>query len=212
VLHKALEDAVHEGLIARNVASIAHSPRLEEFEPTMWSLAEVRTFLAAARDRLGPLYILTACTGLRSGEVRGLRWKDVDLEERVLRVRAALGRDNTVGTLKTKGSRRRVELPALAISALRAQRTRQAEERLALGEAWGHGHDFGLVFTSTVGTALDGIHLLKAFYRLCDTAGLPRIRIHDLRHLQASLLLAAGIISVPPRSTSFVDLLGPPME
>jgi integrase len=194
VLHKALEDAVHEGLLARNVASIAHSPRLEEFEPTVWSLAEVRMFLqAAARARLGPLYVLAACTGLRSGEVRGLRWKDVDLEGKVLRVRSALGRDNVAGALKTKGSRRRVELPALAVSALRAQQTRQEQERLELGAAWGRGHDTGLVFTSTVGTTLDGIHLLKAFYRLCDAAGLPRIRIHDLRHLQASLLLAAGI-------------------
>jgi integrase len=194
VLHKALEDAVHEGLLGRNVASIAHSPRLKDFEPTVWSLAEVRTFLqAAARDRFGPLYVITACTGLRSGEVRGLCWKDIDLEGKVLRVRSALDRNKVASPLKTKSSRRRLELPALAISALHTQRARQAEERLALGEAWAHGHDTGLVFTSTIGTALDHAQLLRAFHRLCDAAGLPRIRIHDLRHLQASLLLAAGI-------------------
>jgi integrase len=84
-----------------------------------------------------------------------------------------------------------VELPYLAVTELRAHRTRQAEERLALGEAW--QDSTGLAFTSTVGTPLDGVNLLKAFYVLLDRLGLPRVRLHDLRHLQASLLLAAGV-------------------
>lgn len=204
LLQQALEGAVHEGMLVRNVASIARAPRAgSDFEPTIWTLAEVQRFLpAAVGDRLGMLYIVMACTGLRNGELRGLRWQDVDLEAKVLHLRGALSRDGTVGTTKTKGSRRQVELPLLAVAALRAQRTRQAEERLALGEAWGGGRDGngagdggqgGLVFTTTIGTPLDGIHLLRAFYRLCDDVGLPRIRLHDLRHLQASLLLAAGI-------------------
>lgn len=195
VIHKALEDAVHEGVLVRNVASIARPPRLDDFEPTIWMPPEVQTFLhAAVRDRLGMLYIVVACTGMRSGELRGLRWQDVDLDAKVLRLRSALDRAGVASSPKTKGSRRPVELPMLAVSALRAQRTRQAEERLALGEAWGNGGgDRGLVFTTTIGTPLDGVNLLKAFYRFCDSAGLPRIRIHDLRHLQASLLLAAGI-------------------
>jgi integrase len=95
------------------------------------------------------------------------------------------------GAPKTKASRRRVELPELAVRALRAHRARQAEERLAQGEAW--QDTTGLIFTTTIGSPLDGVNLLKAFYALLDQLGLPRVRIHDLRHLQASLLLAAGV-------------------
>src|SRR5215470_8101279 len=93
--------------------------------------------------------------------------RDVDLDTATLRVRQAFQggkrhEPQVAGAPKTKSSRRRVELPLLAVAALRAYRARQAEERLKLGEAW--EDTSGLVFTSTVGTPLDGIHLLKAFY------------------------------------------------
>jgi integrase len=190
-LHKALADAEREGLLARNVADIVHAPRQRLFEPTIWTLKEVREFLHAAKqDRLGPLYILAAYTGLRSGELRALRWQDVDLEAKRLHVRTALMRGNVVGQPKTRKGRRSVELSAFAVAALRTQREQQDRERQRLGDEW---QGTGLVFTSIVGTALDGTNVLHAFYRFCDRAGLPRVRIHDLRHLQATLLLVGGI-------------------
>ncbi len=191
VMHKALKDAVLEGLVARNVADIARPPKNQDFEPQLWTLEQVRTFLhATAQDRLGPLYLLAALTGLRSGELLGLRWQDVDLDAQVLQVRVALARDGRLAPPKTRAGRRRVELSRMAALALRRQRRQQAEERLALGPAW---HESDQVSTSTVGTLLDGVNTLKAFHRFLTKAELPRIRLHDLRHLQASLLLAAGV-------------------
>lgn len=190
-LHAALKDAVREGLLARNVADVAHAPRDRDFEPRLWTVTQAREFLDAARDdRLGPFYILAALTGMRSGELRGLRWADVDLDGRALHLRMAMGRDGELAETKTKAARRQIELPALAIDALRMQRRWQAEERLRFGPAW---HDSDLVFTSTIGTPLDQTNVLHALYRLLDRLELPRVRLHDLRHLQASLLLAAGV-------------------
>jgi integrase len=198
VLRKALGDAVREGVLARNVATLVVGvPMPAEFEPAIWSIEHTRAFLAAIRDeKLGPLYLLAACTGMRNAELRALRWQDIDLDAAHLQVRQAFQRGKAhqpqvAGAPKTKAGRRRVELPLLAVAALRAHRARQAEERLALGEAW---HDrTGLVFTSAVGTPLDGVNLLKQFYALLGQLGLPRVRLHDLRHLQATILLAAGV-------------------
>lgn len=191
VLHAALKDAVREGLLVRNVADVAHAPRDRDFAPQLWSVSQARDFLTAARaERLGNLYLVAALTGMRLGELLGLRWRDVDLEARTLHVRMVLGRDGELAEPKTRSGRRQIELSDLAVGALRAQRGQQAAERLRIGPAW---RERDLVFTSTVGTALDGINTLKAFRRFLARAGLPRIRLHDLRHLQASLLLAAGV-------------------
>lgn len=193
VLHKALADAVRQGLLDRNVADLARPPRNREYEPVLWTMAQARHFLHAARDdRLGPLYVLAATTGMRLGELCGLRWSDVDIESAALHVRVALDRYGRVAETKTRASRRQIELPALALSALRLQRHYQAEEQARLGAAWqGAGSD--LVFTSVIGTPLDGSNTLKYFRRFVRDAGLPLIRLHDLRHLQASLLLAGGL-------------------
>lgn len=194
VLHKALADAVRDGLIARNVADLARAPRNRDYEPMLWTMAQTRAFLQAARDdRLGPLYVLAALTGMRLGELCGLRWHDVDTDDPdapAVHVRVALGRNGRVSELKTRKSRRRIELPPLAVAALKLQRKWQAQERLRIGPAW---QTSDLVFTSTIGTPLDGINTLKAFRRFVLSIDLPPIRLHDLRHLQASLLLAGGI-------------------
>lgn len=192
VLHAALKDAVREGLLARNVADVAHAPRDRDYEPQLWSVAEARDFLAAARtERLGNLYLVAALTGMRLGELLGLRWRDVDMDARTLHVRVVLRRDGELAEPKTRSGRRQIELSDLAVAALHAQHTQQAAERLRLGPVWPAESE--LVFTSIVGTPLDGINTLQAFRRFLNRAQLPRIRLHDLRHLQASLLLAAGV-------------------
>jgi integrase len=198
VLRKALSDAVREGVLPRNVATLViGAPMIQDFESTIWSLEQTRRFLGAVRsDRLGALYLLAACTGMRNGELRAVRWRDFDQDAAMLQVRQGFQRGKrhqpqVAGAPKTKAGKRRIELPLVAVGALRAHRARQAEERLALGDAW--QDSTGLMFTTTVGTALDGINLLHQFYRLLGRLELPRVRIHDLRHLQGSLLLAAGV-------------------
>ncbi len=135
---------------------------------------------------------LAATGGLRLGESLGLAWGDVDLSARTLRVRRALQRfDGKLRFVepKSESSNRRVALPESAVVVLRRHRVRQQTERLLAGERW---QDTGLVFTTTIGTPLDDRNVRKAFGELLGAAELPPMRIHDLRHTCASLLLAQG--------------------
>jgi integrase len=150
--------------------------------------------LAEARqDRLYAVWAVALAAGLRKGEALALRWQDVDLEAGTLRVSQTVQR--VAGKLvfsepKTARSRRTVPLSPVAVTALRAHRAMQATERLRAGTLW---HDSGLVFTTTVGTALDPRHLNRLFDDLCRRANIRRVRVHDLRHTCASLLLAQGV-------------------
>jgi integrase len=108
VLRKALGDAVREGLLARNVATlVVGAPMPDDFEPTIWTLEQTRTFLAVVRgDRLGAFYLHAACTGMRNGELRALRWRDIDLDTAHLQVRQAFQRGR-LHQPQVAGARRR---------------------------------------------------------------------------------------------------------
>jgi integrase len=197
-LHKALSQAVADGLIPRNAADVkAPRPAPEEMRPL--SEAEARTFLDAAResgDRFEPLYVLAITTGLRRGELLGLRWDDADLSEArgTLRVGRALVREGgryILGETKTKRGRRRVNLTPRTVTALKAHRKRQLEERVRLAGLY---EDHGLIFASENGTPLNPENLVKrSFKPLLKRAGLPEIRFHDLRHTCATLLLSRSV-------------------
>ncbi len=141
------------------------------------------------------LFTLALATGMRQGELLGLRWRDVDLDAEVVRVRQALTHDPTAHTYrfkepKTKHSRRQIALAAPATQALKRQRIVQAEQRLKLGEAW---LDQDLVFPNEGGGSLSPRTVHHRLVRLLKQAGLPRIRFHDLRHTAATLLLGARV-------------------
>ncbi len=195
-LHKALSQAVADGLIPRNAADVkAPRPAPDEMRPL--SEAEARAFLDAAReagDRFEPLYVLAITTGLRRGELLGLRWDDADLDRGTLRVGRALvrvGGRHVVGETKTKRGRRRVNLTPRTVAALKAHRKRQLERRVRLAGLY---EDHGLIFSSENGTPLNPENLVKrSFKPLLERAGLPEIRFHDLRHTCATLLLGRGV-------------------
>jgi len=195
VLRAALSQAVKDGLIPRNVAKLAEGPTVEETQVTSLSPAEAARFLDAVRgNRLEALYRVALAVGLRRGEALGLRWADIDLESRQLRVVNALQRVNGKLVLvppKTKRSRRTVSLPEVVVSALREHRRRQLEEQLLAGARWSNQDE--LVFTTTIGTPLDGDSVTKAFSVILEKAGIRHVRFHDLRHSCASLLLAQGV-------------------
>jgi integrase len=158
---------------------------------------EARAFLETAKvsgDPFEALYVLAITTGLRRGELLGLRWDDVDLERGTLRVGRALvrgGGRHTVGETKTRRGRRQVNLTPRTVSALTAHRKRQLEERMRLSGLY---EDHGLIFATGVGTPVNPEKLMKrSFKPLLKRAGLPEIRFHDLRHTCATLLLGRGV-------------------
>ncbi len=195
-LHKALSQAVSDGLVPRNAAGVkAPRPTPEEMRPL--SEAEARAFLDAAKksgDRFEPLYVLAVTTGLRRGELLGLRWEDVDLERGTLRVGRSLVREGgryATGETKTRSGRRRVNLTPRTVGALKAHRKRQLEERMRLSGLY---EDRGLIFSTSAGTPINPENLVKrSFKPLLRGAGLPEIRFHDLRHTCATLLFGRGV-------------------
>jgi integrase len=191
ILHNALGQAVRWDLVGRNVADLVKPPRVPRYELTTLSPEQSRQFLDAARgDRLEALYVLAITTGMRLGELLRLRWREVDLEARVLSIRGAPPGEGGAGP-KTERSRRPVVLTEVAAAALRRHRAAQAAERIRAGAAWQNGD---LVFANTVGGPLNQSNLrLRSFHPLLKRAGLPMMRFHDLRHSAATLLLGMGV-------------------
>jgi integrase len=147
---------------------------------------------ASVDDRLSALWVTALGTGMRQGELLGLRWEDVDLEAGTLRVRHTLARVDGRLTLlepKTERSRRTIALPEVVVVALRAHRTRQLMERLVAGSRW---VETGHVFATTIGTPIEAAAVTRAFARALARAGLPKSRFHDLRHAAATFALSQG--------------------
>ena len=191
VLRAALGQAMKWRLVSVNVATLVDPPRAVRREVRALSPAEARAVLEATRgDWLEALYTLALAVGLRQGEALGLHWKDVDLEAGILRVRVALqrveGRGLQIVEPKTARSRRTIVLPPQVVESLRAHKSRQAKA----GFGW---HDDDLVFTTAIGTPLEGSSVTHRFQKLLRRADLPHLRFHDLRHACASLLLAQGV-------------------
>ena len=194
-LHRAFGQAVRWGLLARNPCDGATPPQPARPEMRVLDQGQVAVLLDATRDHPAhALYVLAVTTGMRIGELLGLRWDDVDLGGSRLVVRRALQRQNQAGLVfvepKTGRSRRAIVLSQRTVAALRQQRARQLERRLVAGEAW---RDQGLVFSNTVGGPADPSWQRAVFYEALRGAGLPAIRFHDLRHTAATLLLAQGV-------------------
>ena len=192
-LHKALKQAVRWGLIPRNVTEATTAPRSIKKEMQPLTPDHARILLDAARgDRFEALYVLAITTGLRRGELLGLRWQDVDLKRGYLQVRQQLIRTKKGLSFTTpKGSKSRsVKLTQRAVESLKSHRKCQLEDKLRLVGLW---QDTDLVFTTRRGTPFHPDSLTKrSFEPLMKRAGLPPIRLHDLRHTFATILLAKG--------------------
>lgn len=194
VLRTALNQAIKWEMLTRNAAALADSPRVTRRPVQVLSPEEAQRLLEAARgDRFEALYAVALSLGLRQGETLGLRWQDVDMKDQRLTVVYALQRvDGKLRLVepKTARSRRSIKLPQVIAELLVEHRKRQVEDRLLAGGRW---QQSDLVFTTTIGTPLDGAMVTHRFPQLLASAGLPRIRFHDLRHSCASLLLAQGV-------------------
>ncbi|MDP9236359.1 MAG: site-specific integrase [Chloroflexota bacterium] len=196
MLHSALDQAVRWTLVPRNVADLVDPPRMCRHDISTLGPEQAHVLLdAAAGDRLEALYVLALTTGMREGEILGLKWRDVDFAGRAVEVRGSLQRVPSGLVLaepKTDRSRRHIGLTETALVALRQHRALQATERLRLGAAWRNELDF--VFVDETGSPIEATRFLRTSFKpLLKAAGLPKIRFHDLRHSAATLLLGRGI-------------------
>jgi integrase len=186
-IHRALRDAVRWGYISTNPADKADPPKqkMGGFELRTWDVSELQRFLdAASKTKEHPMWLLYAMTGMRRGEVLGLRWKDVDIDRGLISIRQTVlnvGGDRVFSTPKTSRSRRVVALDPNTTATLKA--------------AWGASNSdpSALIFCEEDGSPLDGNTITRRFVNLAASAGLPRIRLHDLRHTHATLALGLGI-------------------
>ncbi len=196
VAHRALKQALRWRLIPANPAEGVDPPRYRPPEMRPLSREEVtRLFAAAEHERMGSLAAVAVLTGLRAGELLGLRWEDVDLDAGQIKVSRQLIRTTTgvkFGLPKRGSSRRSVELPGRAVSALKRRRAEQAEERLKAGRYW---RETNLVFTDEHGEPIYPSNLPRRYLRpLLAKAGIDPegVRFHDLRHTFATLMFLSG--------------------
>lgn len=194
VLSRALAQALREDLVSRNVATLVDPPRVGAANVRAFSIEQARRFVAGVSgSRLEAAFLVALGAGLRRGELLALSWDDVRLEDGHLAVRRSLMKVPGGWQLaepKNAASRRVVKLPEFAVDALRRHRTRQLEERLA-APVW---EDSTLVFTTTVGTPIDGRNFLREFKEIAARAGMPAtFTVHSLRHSAATLMLALGV-------------------
>ncbi len=202
-LHTALDGAVRQETLSRNVCDLVSSPRKNHEEIKPLNPEQIYKLLEAAKGHINEaLFILALATGMRRGELLGLKWQDIDFDNNVLHVRRTLSRVPTkmveeVGAsyveteTKTKLSRRSIVLIHFAIEALKQHKSKQLVIKQQAGDLW-ENHDY--VFCSPTGTYLGpGHNALVQLKKLLEKAGLPDIRFHDLRHSAATALLSMDI-------------------
>ena len=194
VVRRALNIALKWGLIGRNPAPSVTLPKLKRKEMKTLNDSQVRVFLSAAKGlRHEALFWMAVFTGLREGELFGLKWSDLDWGKKHLKVQRQLQRIQGKGMVftepKTAAGKRMIVLSTATVAKLQEHLDRQQQERVSAGDRW-QEHD--LMFPSTLGTPMDPSNMYKDFKDTLKMADLPDIRFHDLRHTAATLMLQQG--------------------
>ena len=183
-LRTALKQAVKWGLVARNVTDLVQAPRPVKKAPVFFTKEQLNTFLESVKEhKWHPIYVLLVYGGFREGEVLGIHYEDCDMVNRLINVRHSiitLKGGIAITEPKTKTSKRAVTLPNIAYVELK-KHLEQLERKQ------------GLIFTTSTGGPISPRNFIRHFKQALKSAGLPDIRVHDLRHSHASLLLASGV-------------------
>lgn len=192
VLKRSLADAVRDGHVERNVAALARPPRQERGQIAAPSTATVRALLAALEGhRLRDMIVVMAATGIRVGEAMGLRWKDTTADTLTVRYQLArIDGEPVLAEPKSQRARRTILLPPVAAAALRSQKARQAEDKLAAGDRWQDAT--GLVFLTAQGRPLSESTVQWVLSQTCKAAGLPHVSPHGLRRYAATIAASTG--------------------
>lgn len=194
VIHAALHHAVKLGLVPRNVADSVTRPKVPRKEMRVLDqMQALRLIQQAEGTRYELLFWFAITTGLRLGELFGLKWEDVNWQNKKIQIKRQVQRRK--GGLefcppKSETGRRVITLGQITIDKLRDHYHAQLEMRIQAGEMW---KDLDLVFCTPVGTPLEPSNVLKVLKSCLREAGLPQIRFHDLRHTAATLMLLEGI-------------------
>jgi integrase len=193
LIHSALDQAVKLGYVPRNVSEATTRPKGKKKEVQILTPQELKRFLEVAKKhRLFPAFYVLATTGLRRGELLGLKWQDIDWEHGTLTVQRNLvwvGGEPALQEPKTKGSYRTIPLPENTLEVLKEWRKKWLEERVKLGPDW---PETDLVFPSEAHTAIYPRNFLRTFKSLLQEANLPMVSLHALRHSYATMLLMEG--------------------
>lgn len=195
ILRTAMQAAVLDRIIDVNPVVGTKSMKVEKPKHSTWTGEQLGGFLEGQADaqRWSPIWVLAAATGMRRGELMGLRWSDIDLETGVISIERSttqLGKERATSTPKNH-ERRRVNIDERTVGTLRTWRTRQAQERLQWGQAYADSE--GLVFTWEDGRPILPDYASKLFIKIQGELGLPRLTLHGLRHTHATMLLRAGV-------------------
>lgn len=198
-LREALKMAQRLGYVETNATDAVKPPKPARGEMKTWTPEESALFLdVAEQSPHGPIWLLSLMTGMRLGELTGLRWGDIDFASSTLRVAQTLSFVRSgpgepfkpaFGPPKTRSSRRIIKLSPSVVEALRQHRTAQSERRLRVGPSWAYPD---LVFTSRTGTPLAPQNLRRECQDYITQSGVPRIRVHDQRHTYVTHMLAQG--------------------
>lgn len=193
LINDSLKKAERWGLIARNPAALVDRPKAVKKEITVWNVEEVRQFLKYAKKggRYYIAFLLALTTGMRQGEILGLRWKDVDFENGCVRITQTLSSDgkDLLPYTKTKSGSRTIDLPEETVTALKMHWLFIRGER----EKNRFYKNLDLVVCTEFGTPTHKSNIRRVFKSIIEKADIPKIRFHDMRHTHATLLLLQGV-------------------
>ncbi|BDG42415.1 site-specific integrase [Parageobacillus caldoxylosilyticus] len=194
LLNQAFDQAVRWSLIKVNPVKNAKPPKVKSEEKITWTVDEVNRFLNLIKDSSMEIpYLLAIFTGMRRGEVLGLKWDDVDFENKKIRIKRSLcfvsGKGLIFKEPKTQKSKRQISISQYVVNVLKRHKQRQDSRKEKFGTQY---QDNNLIVCTDDGKPLDPRNLLRQFYRLIEEANVPRISFHDLRHTHATILMQQG--------------------
>jgi len=193
-LSQVLKQGVTWNLLIRNVCEAVQPPKVESRPGKTWTSEEAKRFLAeSVNDRYHPIWFVALATGMRRGEWLGLRWSDIDFEDRTIHVQQNIVPYQSgplIQTPKTRASVRKIKLPGELLEELRRHKAKQDELAISKGDAW---ENLDLVFCTGNGKPINPNNLYRNAIRIMERAGVPRIRLPDMRHTHATWLLTEGM-------------------